>query len=129
MCPSVHVKEQLLHAAMHARTCPGHANGISCVLSLMSSTEGSLSADLAANVFAEIHNYSSKRRQILRKGSQLLSKMQLGGMLFSFFVQRKIQTKAVPEFIDTVFAKTSPKRPFSIMFWRNWVYKFGHWTN
>jgi hypothetical protein len=49
MCLSVHVKEQLLHAAMLSCTCPGHANGVSCILSLMSSTEGSLSADLATN--------------------------------------------------------------------------------
>jgi hypothetical protein len=38
----------------------------------------------------------------------------------------------VSEFIDPVFAKTSPKRSFSIIenywacFHENWVYKFGH---
>ncbi len=30
----------------------------------------------------------------------------------------------VPEFLDPVFTKTSPKRSFSII--ENWVYKFGH---
>jgi hypothetical protein len=41
----------------------------------------------------------------------------------------------VPEIIDTVFAKTSPKRSFSmteykrfgLVFTKTWVYKFGHW--
>ncbi len=49
LCPGVHVKEQLLHAAMLPCTCSGHANGVSCILSLMSSPEGSLSADLATS--------------------------------------------------------------------------------
>ncbi len=43
-------------------------------------------------------------------------------------------TTAVPEIIDTVFAKTSPKRSFSmteyerlgIVFTKTRVYKFGH---
>jgi hypothetical protein len=42
---------------------------------------------------------------------------------------------AVPEIIDTVFAKTSPKRSFSmteyercgLVFTKTRVYKFGHW--
>jgi hypothetical protein len=41
----------------------------------------------------------------------------------------------VPEIIDTVFAKTSPKRSFSmteyerlgLVFTKTRVYKFGHW--
>ncbi len=35
---------------------------------------------------------------------------------------------AVPEFIDPVFAKTRPKRSFSVIKNddENWVYKFGH---
>jgi hypothetical protein len=42
----------------------------------------------------------------------------------------------VPEFIDPVFAKTSPKRSFSmteyerfgLVFTKTRVYKFGHWA-
>jgi hypothetical protein len=43
--------------------------------------------------------------------------------------------RTVPEIIDTVFAKTSPKQSFCMTeneFWacfrENWVYKFGHCT-
>ncbi len=39
--------------------------------------------------------------------------------------QLHIQPSPVPEFIDPVFAKTSPKRSFSMT--ENEVYKFGHW--
>jgi hypothetical protein len=43
--------------------------------------------------------------------------------------------RPVPEIIDTVFAKTSPKRSFSmteykrlgLVFTKTRVYKFGHW--
>ncbi len=41
---------------------------------------------------------------------------------------------SVPEFIDPVFGKTSPKQPFSVIknelfglyFRENWIYRFGH---
>jgi hypothetical protein len=54
------------------------------------------------------------------------------------FADSKVQAglaSPVSEFIDPVFAKTSPKRSFSITkndrfgscYREYWVYKFGHW--
>jgi hypothetical protein len=48
-----------------------------------------------------------------------------------------LAVRPVPEIIDTVFAKTSPKRSFSmteyerfgLVFTKTRVYKFGHWLD
>jgi hypothetical protein len=44
------------------------------------------------------------------------------------FSTDETKLSTVPEFIDPVFTKTSPKRSFWACFRENWVYKFGHST-
>jgi hypothetical protein len=60
----------------------------------------------------------------------------LFNLLWHIKVAKQRSTRPVPEFIDPVFTKTSPKRSFSLnrkrAFWlvlrENRVYNFGHWA-
>jgi hypothetical protein len=61
-----------------------------------------------------------------------MSVLQQSMLLLNIFILRQ----SVPEILDPVFAKTSPKRSFSmteyerfgLVFTKTRVYKFGHWA-